>query len=600
MSKLRISDSLSLPIDAVTQKFGILGRTGSGKSYAATKFAEEMLESKAQIVVLDPVGVWYGLRIKPDGSEAFKIPILGGLHGDIPIEAGAGALIADLIVDREISAVVDVSGFLLTEQRRFATDFAMQLFHRKKSQRSALHLFVEEAQEFVPQHVRGDVAKMVGAYERLLKLGRNFGIGATLISQRPQSVNKDVLNQTECVLAFQMTGPQERKAVAGWISEKGLDAHIVDELPKLKIGECYIWSPQWLEISKKIRIAGKITADVSSTPKPGMKRIEPKQLSQIDLENLSDKMLATIERAKAEDPKELRKQIAELKRTLDSAREAGANTAAIAMRKQKIIEKPVLRQGEITKLIALGERLEKHMARSVECLRDIPTSIKTEFDLFLIDYQRTHAPTGQLIAKFTDALKKISGVSAGSAVAQFERPRLIDAKPARAPAAREIQVSKTAAHSQNNGDISLGLGERRCGIAIAQHGSVTREQLTVLTGYKRSSRNTYLQRMKSAGLIEDRGDRVYALPALADWLGNDYEPLPTGSELQNYWLQKLPEGERRIFEIVLRSLDGIERDAIDELTGYKRSSRNTYLQRLSSRELIETSGEIVRPSANVL
>lgn len=58
MSKLHISPSLSLPIDAVTQKFGILGRTGSGKSYAATKLAEEMA---ARELVYD-----YGEIVRPN------------------------------------------------------------------------------------------------------------------------------------------------------------------------------------------------------------------------------------------------------------------------------------------------------------------------------------------------------------------------------------------------------------------------------------------------------------------------------------------------------------------------------------------------------
>ena len=103
--KLRISDDLALPIDAVTQKFGFLGRTGSGKTYGANKLAEQMLEAKAQIVVLDPVGVWWGLRVgtlKIDSvtPPGYPIPILGGMHGDIPLEPGAGALIADLIVDK--------------------------------------------------------------------------------------------------------------------------------------------------------------------------------------------------------------------------------------------------------------------------------------------------------------------------------------------------------------------------------------------------------------------------------------------------------------------------------------------------------------------
>jgi hypothetical protein len=389
MSKLWISESLSLPLDAVTQKFAFLGRTGSGKSYGSTKLCELMLDAKAQVVALDPVGVWWGLRVGADGREAYSIPVFGGLHGDIPLEPGAGALIADLIVDRNISAVLDVSNFLMSEQRKFATDFATQLFQKKKTQRSAMHVFFEEAQEFVPQQVRGDVARMVGAFERLIKLGRNFGIGATLISQRPQAVNKDVLNQTECLFAFQMTGPQERKAIESWVAEKGVNEDIGSVLPHLKVGDAHVWSPQWLQISETIRIAKKTTADVSSTPKPGAKVVEPKQLSQIELEDLSEKMLATIERAKADDPKELRKTIDLLKRqvqTGDSYLNRLVDAAGVEdelealewIRKAKRdlekgkteikrVEVPVLAANEIARLEKLCDRVER-VSQPIEAL----------------------------------------------------------------------------------------------------------------------------------------------------------------------------------------------------------------------------------------
>ena len=578
--KLHISPTLSLPIDAVTQKFGILGRTGSGKSYAATKLAEEMLEAKAQIVVLDPVGVWWGLRvgtIKTDSGPpaGFEIPILGGLHGDIPLEPGGGALIADLIVDKMISAVVDLSGFLLSEQRRFATDFAMQFFHRKKAQRSAVHLFVEEAQEFVPQNVRGDVAKMVGAFERLLKLGRNFGIGATLISQRPQSVNKDVLNQTECLLAFQMTGPQERKTVQGWIAEKGIDEDIAGDLPHLKIGQCHIWSPQWLEVSKTITIAQKKTADVSSTPKPGVKAIEPKQLSQIELEDLSDKMLATIERAKQEDPKALRKEIADLKRELAKQPVEKVHIES------KTREVPVLKNGQLSRIEKIADRMYSEAQRHGKAM-----------SLLWENFNEVAVALKNAMSALSQPLEQ-----------KFERPRLIDAKSGEArnrvaPLARETQVSKTAASSSNGDQVALGIGERRCAIAIAQHpNGVRREQLTTLTGYKRSTRNTYLQRLLAAGLIrEHAAERFLITEAGIDWIGSDYEPLPTGAQLQNYWINKLPHGESRIFQAVLGRPEGITREEIGELTGFKRSTRNTYLQRMVAREIVVATGEIIRPS----
>ena len=56
--RLKIADDLSLPADeAVTQKYGFIGRSGSGKSYAAMKLAELFLGQGAQIIALDWVGI---------------------------------------------------------------------------------------------------------------------------------------------------------------------------------------------------------------------------------------------------------------------------------------------------------------------------------------------------------------------------------------------------------------------------------------------------------------------------------------------------------------------------------------------------------------
>jgi hypothetical protein len=534
---LHISKSLALPIDAVTQKFGILGRTGSGKSYFATKLCEEMLDAKAQIVALDPVGVWWGLRTPgengPQGFTGYKIPIFGGLHGDIPLEPGAGALIADLIVDKTISAVVDVSNFLMSEQRKFATDFAVQLFHRKKSQRSALHLFIEESQEFVPQQVRGDVAKMVGAYERLLKLGRNFGIGASLISQRPQSVNKDVLNQTECLFAFQMTGPQERKAIESWVSEKGLEKDIIGELPKLKTGEAHVWSPQWLQISETVKIAEKKTADVSATPKPGVKPIEPKQLSQIELEDLSDKMLATIERAKQEDPKQLRKEIVQLKQEL-SKRGVEKPTRV------EVKEKLVLKDDQLNRIEKLAERLTEMSQLMATSIRQVTTA------------RREPQPVRTVV---------------------------------------QALVPRTSTHVQrDNGDQPLGKCERAILSALAQYPQGrSSTQVAIITGYSGSSGgfNNSLSRLRSSGYIT-RGNPILitddGLKVLGDW-----EPLPTGQGLLQHWLGRLGKCERSILETLAANYpNGLNTQELGDATGYAASSGgfNNSLSRLRTLELI--------------
>jgi hypothetical protein len=339
--KLKLADNLELPLEAVTQKFAFLGRTGSGKTYGAGKLAELFLDAGAQIVVLDGIGVWYGLRLKADGkSKGYSIPVFGGEQGDVPLEPQAGRLIAKLIVEEGFSAVLDVSNFRKHERKTFVTDFAEELYHRKKTNRSALHFFCEESQMFIPERSGKDGARMLGAFEDLIKLGRNYGIGASLISQRPQAVNKEVLNQTEILLAFQMTGPHERNAIKAWIADKGLDVDLADELPSLKIGDAYVWSPQFLGLVERVHIAEKKTYDASSTPTVGAAMIKPKELSPVDVEKIKGAMADVVKRAEESDPKKLQAKIRQLEADLrkKTATPVTAADAKDAVSKQQLRE----------------------------------------------------------------------------------------------------------------------------------------------------------------------------------------------------------------------------------------------------------------------
>jgi polynucleotide 5'-kinase involved in rRNA processing len=53
--KLQIAKDLALPIGAVTQTIAILGVRGSGKTNTGVVFAEELLDAKQQVVIIDPV-----------------------------------------------------------------------------------------------------------------------------------------------------------------------------------------------------------------------------------------------------------------------------------------------------------------------------------------------------------------------------------------------------------------------------------------------------------------------------------------------------------------------------------------------------------------
>lgn len=309
----RIADDVDLPTDAVTQTYAFLARRGAGKTYSAGVFAEALLGGGSQVVVIDPVGVWWGLRLAADGNApGIPIAIFGGEHGDIPLEPTAGAVVAQLVAEERLAVVLDISEFTDADQRRFVTDFALNLFQLKKKNRSPLQVIIEEAQEFLPQMVDAGSARMVGAVLRLSKIGRNFGIGVTLISQRPQAVHKGALNLTEVLVTGQLTGPQERKAIAGWINDTGMDAAALDELPRLPVGTVYLWSPQWLGRLVKTRFLRKRTFDASATPKAGDDVAAAAALRPIDLAKVQKAMAATIEGAKDNDPKALRARIKQL------------------------------------------------------------------------------------------------------------------------------------------------------------------------------------------------------------------------------------------------------------------------------------------------
>src|ERR1700689_3590670 len=146
---LHIGKNFSVPLDAVTNTFAILAKRGVGKTYTATVMAEEMLQAGQQVVVIDPVGVWWGLRSSADGkSPGFPIIVFGGEHADVPLEEGSGEVVAGAIIEHGFSAIIDLSLLRKAAQVRFMTTFAEALY---RLNRKPLHVMCDEADAFCPQ-----------------------------------------------------------------------------------------------------------------------------------------------------------------------------------------------------------------------------------------------------------------------------------------------------------------------------------------------------------------------------------------------------------------------------------------------------------------
>ena len=66
---IRIAKNLDLDRKAATQKFGVIGRSESGKTYLVGKLIEGLHEIGGQVIVLDLIGNWWGLTLAANGVD---------------------------------------------------------------------------------------------------------------------------------------------------------------------------------------------------------------------------------------------------------------------------------------------------------------------------------------------------------------------------------------------------------------------------------------------------------------------------------------------------------------------------------------------------
>ena len=316
--KLRVADNLVLGADFVTSTQAILAQKGKGKTHTATVEAEELIEADQQVVVIDPTDAWHGLRSSADGRTiGYPIVVFGGDHGDVPLEPTAGAVLAEAIVRERFSAIICTETMTKGEELRFVGDFLETLYRKN---REAMHLFIDEADQFIPQQAFGVAdARTCGAADDIVRRGRKKGIGCTLITQRASAINKNVLSQADMLVALGCSHPLDLDAIEKWIrknADPALATEMMRSLPSLPRGEAWAWNPSQ-NLLKRVAIRQRRTFDSGATPKAGEKKREPKVLAPVDLKRLGQAMTETVQRQKDNDPKELKKQIADLRRELE-------------------------------------------------------------------------------------------------------------------------------------------------------------------------------------------------------------------------------------------------------------------------------------------
>jgi hypothetical protein len=625
VTKLRISPDLALPADVVTSTSVVFGGKGMGKTNLASVIVEEAAKAGLRWCFLDPMGVAWGLRHSKDGKgPGVECVILGGIHGDIPIEPTSGDIVADLVVDEHVNVIIDFSRnaggvpWSKGEKIKFVTAYINRLFRRQGEivggrRREPVLQIVDEAARYVPQvipHGSPELAACVGAFEQAAEEGRNIGLGIAFLTQRSARINKSVSELADVMFAFRTVGPNSVDAIVDWLGEhmeKARARELAGKIRELDVGQCLVISPGWLKISDRVvKIRERETCDSSATPKPGeqAKRVTG-EAAKPDLGKYRERMAQTIERAKADDPKELRKEIAALKKQVATKPTTTTTT-----------EKPVVDQRAIDRAVAVATRSH---ASTIHALRDaldlamkfIINITARNFDVAGVDKGDIERAVQSAMAKATELVdRKLTARQKEIDELRKEAQRIADRLKRVASAKPEdvvIDVSvarnqpfSVDAHSSGNssgngngkpprsagaprlprepivpsGDLKLGhqkilnaLAELEA-IGVEKPG---RAQLGMFAGYNLTggSGGQYIADLNTLGLLElpDKGavrltDAGRASAAPAD---------PPGSldELHDRMLAKLSDGQRKILEHLISIYpESISRADLGEATEY--------------------------------
>lgn len=550
---LRLSDDLSLPIDFVTKTCAILAQRRKGKTYTAAVLAEELVDAGQPWVALDPTGAWWGLRADADAvNPGLPVTIFGGAHGDAPLDRTDGKNFAELVVDEPGWYIVDFSLFESNAAEvQFATEFGQRLYRRKGQPNSdfPMHLFVDEADRFVPQKPsrekgEGSVTNMLGAYEAIVRRGGLRGLGTTLISQRSAVVNKNVLEQADLFIILRTVGPNDRQRILDIVSAEGTKEQI-DELKgsvaSLDLGEAWVWEPGE-GLFARTQVRQRRTFNSSATPRPGEKRVDPRQLAAVDLEAIKDRWSAQIEKAKADDPEELRKEITALRRQVRDLEKRKPEPAE-PIEVQVEVEVPVFYVPDgVREQLTIAQQSAEGIAQGIAGA--------------LVEIQETATQV------------RPGGVTPARSAARPAPTARKTAPPAAVPApSRPTRAAPPV--DVDLGDVQLGLAARRIlqVLDASPAGGRSKTQVALLANYHARAKGftNALGQLRSLGFL-DHGEPLQLTPAGEGVArGLPAEVIPTGPALLEYWKAQPKIG--RAAGLVLDTLAEVfpERITKDEL-----------------------------------
>lgn len=524
------------PAALLGQHVAIVGKTGSGKTYTAKGAVETLLTEKRRVCVLDPTGVWYGLRSSPDGKKpGFSIAVFGGAHADVAIAENSGLALAKIVASKNLPVIVDLSEMLIGQRHRFMTDFAEALY---RENRAPLHLVIDEADEFAPQNPLPETKRMLHHVDRIVRRGRVRGFRVMLITQRPAVLHKNVLTQANSLIAMRLTAPQDRAAIKAWIegqADVGQSAEVLGSLARLQRGEGWVWAPE-ADLLTRMTFPNITTFDSGRTPEDDEVLVEPTKLAAVDL--------------------------SEVKATFQAAEQDLKTVEALSAQVKDL-------RAQLARVAAGGVPEAEVRRRIAEAVAKVPNVAAPAW-----------APTKSLLAavdKIASGLQVVQeqiGSAGGAGAPAARQPRAT--APGLAPAPRQREAAPApgpvadgvSAPQQRILDVLASL--EAFGLEVA-----SKPMLAAHAGVSPTSGGYFnnLGKLRSTGLIDYPAGGEVALTEAGRAIANKPGKAPTLADLHSSWLRIVSNPQAAILEVVLGIYpQSIGKDDLADRVGVSRTS----------------------------
>jgi len=529
----------------------VCANSGAGKSYLLRGLAEQAAP-QLPIIVLDPEGEFATLR---EGIDAVLVSRDGG---DLRTDTKSAALLARKLLELGLSAIIDLSDLKVAERRRYIRLFLDAVMGVPKRLWRPTLIFLDEAHQFAPQQGQSEAMDSVIS---LMSQGRKRGFCGILATQRLSKLHKDAAAEANNVLIGRTTLDLDLRRACDSL-QKGKSEWAV--MQGLEPGEFFGFGPALSRPGiTRLRTAKVKTTHPESGRRHALEAPKPSARIRKVLTEFTD--LPEKAAAEAKTLEEAKKQVRTLERELRNMRTDNP------LGDRRVVERAA------------------KLAKDHEALRD---------DLALAHAELKAERKGRkaLSASLIAAQK---GVAKLAATLDAE-PVTFDVTPERASRAASSRPAPPPraprAPSPVNGESSLGRGGKlRMMVAIAQMGDdgCDRSQLGLLAGMssKSGTFSTYLGALRGEGYIADQGGRLVATECGIEALGSDYETLPTGSDLGDYWLGRMGGGgKRRMLECLIEAgSDGLTRQALADAADLSAASGtfSTYLGQLRSLKLLD-------------